>query len=66
MYKILFKKEKIGEADKHLQHLFHPQSFQILEKGSDEILCIMKQRNNSGFWPALLSGSWALIPFLQA
>ncbi len=62
MYQIMFKKEKMGELEKHLRELFYAQSFQILEKKSNEILCIMKQRNTSGFWPALLSDSWALIP----
>ncbi|MEJ2252283.1 MAG: helix-turn-helix domain-containing protein, partial [Candidatus Lokiarchaeota archaeon] len=38
------------------------QSYKILEKKSNEILCIMKQRNTSGFWPAFLSESFALLP----
>ena len=60
--KIIFKKGKINELDKILRELFFAQSYKILEKKSDEILCIMKQRNTSGFWPAFLSESFALIP----
>ena len=60
--KIIFKKGKINELDKILRELFFAQSYKILEKKSDEILCIMKQRNTSGFWPAFLSKSFALIP----
>lgn len=62
MSKILFKRDKIDELDKHLRSLFFAQSYQILERKSNEILCILKQRNDSGFWPALLSDSFALIP----
>ena len=62
MYKIIFKKGKLDYLDKHLPQLFFAQSYQILEKKSNEILCIMKQRNDSGFWPAFLSNSFALIP----
>ena len=62
MNKIIFKKGKINELDKILRELFFAQSYKILEKKSDEILCIMKQRNTSGFWPAFLSKSFALIP----
>lgn len=60
--KIIFKKGKIDELDKILRELFFAQSYKILEKKSDEILVIMKQRNTSGFWPAFLSKSFALIP----
>ncbi|NHJ22224.1 MAG: hypothetical protein EAX91_14860 [Candidatus Lokiarchaeota archaeon] len=60
--KIIFKKGKINELDKILRELFFAQSYKILEKKSDEILVIMKQRNTSGFWPAFLSKSFALIP----
>ena len=62
MTKIIFKKGKINEVDKYLRELFFAQSYKILEKKSNEILCIMKQRNTSGFWPAFLSKSFALIP----
>ena len=62
MEKILFKEDKIDKLDKHLRELFFARSYKILEKKSNEILCIMKQRNNSGFWPAFLSKSFALIP----
>jgi len=62
MNKIIFKHGKIDELDKFLRDLFFAQSYKILEKKSNEILCIMKQRNNSGFWPAFLSKSFALIP----
>ena len=62
MNKIIFKEGKIDELDKFLGELFFAQSYKILEKKSNEILVIMKQRNNSGFWPAFLSKSFALIP----
>ncbi len=60
--KIIFKKDKIDQLDKFLKELFFAQSYQILEKNKDEILCILKQRNTSGFWPAFLSNTFALIP----
>ena len=60
--KIIFKKGKINELDKILRELFYAKSYKILEKKSNEILCIMKQLNTSGFWPEFLSKSFALIP----
>jgi predicted DNA binding protein len=62
MSKIKFRNDKIGEVDRYLRELFFAQSYQILEEKSNEILCIMKQRKTSGFWPALLSSSAVLIP----
>ncbi|MFX1497877.1 MAG: helix-turn-helix domain-containing protein [Promethearchaeota archaeon] len=62
MNKIIFKKGKIDEMDKFLRELFFAQSYKILEKKANEILCIMKQKNTSGFWPAFLSKSFALLP----
>ena len=62
LYRIIFKKGRINERDKILKEFFFAKSFQILEKKSNEILCIMKQRNSSGFWPTFLSKSFALIP----
>nr|MDO8113757.1 helix-turn-helix domain-containing protein [Candidatus Sigynarchaeota archaeon] len=61
LHKILFKPGTIEALDRHLRVLFHAQSFQVLETKGNEVLCIMKQRKTTGFWPALLSGSWALI-----
>jgi predicted DNA binding protein len=62
MHAIRFKPDMKGNIAQQLQELFHAQSFQVLEEKRDEILCIMKQRKDSGFWPAFLSGSWALLP----
>jgi predicted DNA binding protein len=62
MFKILFKPGMINVIDQQLNDLFHAQTSQVLETRENEVLCIMKQRNTAGFWPALLSGSWALIP----
>jgi predicted DNA binding protein len=62
MYKIVLKNEKMEGLETYLQDLFQAQTFQVLEKKADEILCIIKQRNKSGFWPKLLTGSWALMP----
>ena len=62
MYKIQFKQDKMDELDRHLRELFFAQTYKILEKKSNEIFCIMKQRHTSGFWPAILSNSVALVP----
>jgi len=62
LHKILFKPGMIDALDQQLKEFFHAQTFQVLETRGNEVLCIMKQRNTAGFWPALLSGSWALIP----
>lgn len=62
LHRILFKPNQIQDFDTYSKTLFQAQTVQILEKHGDEMLCIMKQRNSSGFWPALMSGSWALLP----
>lgn len=60
--KILLKSQQTHSIEKELKDLFKTQSIIILEKRGPEILCIIKQRKSEGFWPALLSGAWALIP----
>jgi predicted DNA binding protein len=62
LHHIYFRPMEIQEFDTYSKTLFQAQSVQVLERHGDEILCIMKQRNSSGFWPALMSGSWALLP----
>ncbi len=62
LHKILFKPNEIQNLAHYLYDLFLAQSFQILETKGDEALCIIKQRSSSGFWPSLLSESWALLP----
>lgn len=60
--KIQFKSQQIESIETALSNIFQVQSATVLEKKGSEILCIIKQRKSEGFWPALLSGSWALIP----
>ncbi|NHI93736.1 MAG: hypothetical protein EAX96_14715 [Candidatus Lokiarchaeota archaeon] len=62
LFNILFKKEKFGNFEKYLRELFEVQEFYILEKRKNEILCIMKHRKTSSFWPAFVSSSYTLIP----
>lgn len=62
LHKILFKPNQIQNLVQYLYEFFLAQSFQILETRGDEVLCIIKQRSTSGFWPSLLSESWALLP----
>jgi hypothetical protein len=62
LQKILFKPNNVQNLVQNLSQLFLAQSFHILETKGDEILCIIKQSSTSGFWPSLLSESWALLP----
>jgi predicted DNA binding protein len=60
LQKIILKRKEV--LDKILKKYFNTTSFQLLETKGDMLLCIMKQRKTSGFWPLLFSGNWALIP----
>jgi len=40
---------------------FNPQSFQLLDHRGDEIICIMDQNREKGFFPIFDSGPWALL-----
>jgi predicted DNA binding protein len=53
---------KTDQIDEMIKKQFKVQFYQKLEQTGDEILCIMKQRSDVGFWPLLLSGPWAIIP----
>jgi predicted DNA binding protein len=36
-----------------------------MEQKKDEILVIMKQRADQGFWPVFMQGAWGLVPPIQ-
>ena len=64
LYRIQFKREMMKNVDKYLRNDFFAKRYMVVEKKSNEILCIMEQkpRNPWGFWPTFLSNSLALLP----
>jgi len=65
LQRMLFKPNRIDHKEEIIKNLFQATFFQQLEQNGNELLCIMKQRNDLGFWPLLISGSWGLIPPLS-
>jgi len=62
--KLVFKKEfqfLLDDVDS-LKEKMHATYLQILHRKNNEIICILKQFRDSGFWPIILPGAWALIP----
>ncbi len=63
--KMIFKPEfqSILDDIEVLKKEVNATYLQILRRKDNEILCILKQHSESGFWPVLKeSGPWALIP----
>lgn len=62
MQKLVLKALPERDLEGQILATFHPQTFLLLEQLGQEVLCVMKQRNDSGFWPLLMSENWAIIP----
>jgi len=63
--KLVFKKQFKSDLDADLETLkkqLNASFLQIIRKKENEIICILKQHRDDGFWPAFLPGAWALIP----
>jgi hypothetical protein len=66
MQRIVFKPGAFNDLEQMIYDIFKPIVFQLLEKKGNEILCIMKQRADEGFWPALVRDYlWAIVPPIQ-
>ena len=61
LQRIKFKPNLIKNLDNYIKKKFNPQSFQLLNQTTDEIICIMDQNKTSGFFPILDSGPWACL-----
>ncbi|MBN2157523.1 MAG: helix-turn-helix domain-containing protein [Candidatus Lokiarchaeota archaeon] len=62
--KLIFKKEYEAILDdlQKLKEKLSATYLQIIRKKDNEIVCILKQHRDSGFWPIILPGAWALVP----
>jgi predicted DNA binding protein len=63
--KLVFKEEYTSLLDEDpeiLKKELNASYLQILRRKDNEIICILKQHRDDGFWPAFLPGAWALIP----
>ena len=63
--KLVFKKQFESDLDadhESLKKQLNATYLQILRRKNNEIICILKQHRDDGFWPAFLPGAWALIP----
>jgi len=61
LQRIKFKSKAIVNLDKFIKTNFQPESFQLLNRTNNEILCIMNQNKASGFFPIVDSGPWAFL-----
>ncbi len=62
LQKIHFKPGNIANLDTIMKKYFLAVWYQIMEQTEDEVVCIMKQRADQGFWPVFMAGAWGLIP----
>lgn len=58
----IFIKDRKDNPEKIIETTFHPELYQIIEIEGDEIMFLMKHRNDKGFWPSLMSDSWTILP----
>ncbi|MEJ2293733.1 MAG: helix-turn-helix domain-containing protein [Candidatus Lokiarchaeota archaeon] len=61
LQKIRFKPNNNLNLEDFIHQQFKPQSFQLLSKFKNEIICIMNQNKTSGFFPIVDSGPWAFL-----
>ena len=61
LQRIKFKPNTVNNLQNYVEDLFNPESFQLLERKGDEILCIIDQKRSSGFFPIIDSGPWAFL-----
>ena len=61
LQKIRFKHEVTGKIDDYIRIYFKPQAFQLLAQSGKEIICIMNQSKETGFFSIFDSGPWALL-----
>lgn len=61
LQRIKFKEKSIINLEKVIKTNFQPESFQLLNRTNNEILCIMNQNKSSGFFPIVDSGPWAFL-----
>ena len=55
-------KDHVIDVEEVIKKAYDPTLFQIIEQKGNEVLCILKLRRDSGFWPKDLSGNWTIIP----
>jgi predicted DNA binding protein len=62
--KIVFKKEFQSVLDdlEELKKQVSATYLKIIKRKDNEIVCILKQHRDSGFWPVILPGAWAIVP----
>lgn len=61
LQRIRFKPKNFINVDKYIKKNFKPESFQLLEKNKNEILCIIDQSRSAGFFPIIDLGPWAFL-----
>ncbi len=65
LQKIRLKPGYMADLDATMKKYFLAVWYQIMEQKQDEIICIMKQRADQGFWPVFMQGAWGLVPPIQ-
>ncbi len=65
LQRIQLKPGYLSNLDNTMKKYFLTLWYQVMEQKKDEILVIMKQRANQGFWPVLIQGAWGMVPPIQ-
>jgi len=63
--KIVLKPEYVKTAEQTIRSVFKPVIFQIIEQRGEDVLCIIKEANQTGFHPFLFNSDVAMIPPIE-
>ena len=59
--RITFKESDV-DFKKIINEVMQPDTFHIIEKDGNVVLCLMTMKRNKGFWPKIISGNWVINP----
>ncbi len=62
LQKIHLKPGYMADLDNTMHKYFLAVWYQTMEQTQEEIVCILKQRADQGFWPVFMAGTWGLVP----
>ncbi|OLS12624.1 MAG: hypothetical protein RBG13Loki_3769 [Promethearchaeota archaeon CR_4] len=61
LQRLKFKPNRIGDLDKILREKYNVEYYEVLHQQNDEVLCILKQKRDTGFFLVLGQGPAALL-----
>jgi DNA-binding CsgD family transcriptional regulator len=61
LQRIWFKPNRITDLDKFFRERLNVEYYELLNQQNDEVLCILKQKRDTGFFKMLDQGPWAFL-----